>query len=165
MWGLLAVLAPVACSSDGAALVSPDLSAEQAATADLAGEPLAYDLRRTGRLDIVDSYGTVFPGKANGSFGAASLFPEPPGSGYYGIALADLDRDGNVDVIVGEPVGPMLHVFRGRGAGVFGNDTAFPAGLSTQTIATADFNGDGLPDVATSDYSGSQVVVILNTSK
>ena len=91
--------------------------------------------------------------------------------------LADFDGDGKTDIIFGTGNAaflsgsvsyPSLTVLFGSGGGAFVGAPVSNAGLTYgelqgydyQSIATADFNGDGIPDLALAD-SGNQFVSIL----
>ena len=72
---------------------------------------------------------------------------------YQGdVSAADVDGDGNTDLIVLRY--PGFDVLRGDGRGGFspGPSTDF-GGYAGDSIMTADFNGDGRPDVAFTDFS------------
>ncbi len=49
----------------------------------------------------------------------------------------------------------------GNGNATFGAKTDFPTGAKPVGIVTADFNRDGKPDIATSDFDASKVSVLL----
>ena len=74
------------------------------------------------------------------------------------IALADVNRDGNLDAVVaaygsqssfeGSDPGGVV-VMLGNGKGTFqGQQTLTVSGLHPESAAVADVNGDGIPDVA-----------------
>ncbi len=71
------------------------------------------------------------------------------GSSVDALAAADLDRDGDVDLITG--AGTVLRVWRNDGSGAFTED---PAALSSdgrvqsiRALGVADLDGDGNPDL------------------
>jgi hypothetical protein len=68
------------------------------------------------------------------------------------VALVDLNRDGNLDLIVPQD-GPYftraMSVFLGRGDGTFGTPSDYAMNLQPNPAAIADFDGDGAADVAT----------------
>jgi FG-GAP-like repeat len=115
----------------------------------------------------------VLLGNGDGTFQAASSF----GSGGYGalsVAVADVNGDGKPDVQVtnGCISGPTncangtVGVLLGKDDGTFQAAQLFSAGASPVSIAVADVNGDGKPDlgVANDDSTYSSVGVLINTS-
>src|SRR5262249_57081377 len=53
-------------------------------------------------------------------------------------------------------------VLRGNGDGSFQAAESYMAGSSTAGLAVADLNGDGLPDVTTSDRVESSITILLD---
>ena len=113
------------------------------------------DFNNDGRLDFATANAntaaaglTVYLQNANGSF------TSPPGGRYttgvpvsaFSITVADLDLDGNLDVIVGGASG--FGIGFGDGKGNF----TFPAPVHSNPDTASkhvvgDFNGDGTPDI------------------
>jgi hypothetical protein len=122
------------------------------------------DLRRDLLLDVVSSNGDVFLGKGDGTFAPAVQYPTTT-SQSRGLAIADFDRDGFTDLAAGESKDGTLHVLRGTGPAKFAAPIAFPAGAGPSALATADLDGDDLPDVVISDFTLGQIIVLRNTSK
>jgi hypothetical protein len=92
------------------------------------------------------------------------------GSGPYAIVTADFNGDGKLDLAVSEPCGNdptctnyngSVAIFLGNGDGTF---TAAPSPAVNQYpggLAVGDFNGDGKPDLAVLNYTGSSVTILL----
>jgi hypothetical protein len=73
------------------------------------------------------------------------LEPRNFGSGSgQAIAVADLNGDGAMDVVVAGPA--SVTVFLGNGHGSFTAEP--PIGLAASAVAATDLNGDGIPDLA-----------------
>ncbi len=98
----------------------------------------------TGRLDGADAPHPC-------AYGWRSGTGSPTGSAYD-VALADFDRDGELDLAVANAGADGLGgpaVFRGRGGGVFEWWSGWTSqGLLARSIAVGDINADGRPDVA-----------------
>jgi hypothetical protein len=64
------------------------------------------------------------------------------------IASADLDGDGNLDLVVGNYDSEDLSVFLGNGDGTLQPGVRFATTMMPTALVIGDFNGDGRPDVA-----------------
>jgi uncharacterized repeat protein (TIGR01451 family) len=116
------------------------------------------DFTGDARLDLVlwttlSGAGTlaVLPGNGAGGFGVP--LPSVPQAAELGTAaVADLNGDGLPDLaaLTPDPVdGSAVAVFLGNGSGGFAAPVVFHPSSSPRTVEIADFNGDGLPDLAT----------------
>jgi hypothetical protein len=101
-----------------------------------------------------------------GSFGTATTFAVPSGTPIY-TAVADLNRDGILDLAAHNRNGDQVYVFLGAGNGSFGSPATFNGGGSQggDSVAIGDFNRDGIPDFAVTnggnDAHGGAVSVLL----
>ncbi|MBP1977876.1 FG-GAP-like repeat-containing protein, partial [Cohnella thailandensis] len=79
------------------------------------------------------------------------------------IAFADVNGDGNQDAILANSTTNEVEVWYGNGDGTLRTtpSTVYPAGDSPRGAAVADFNGDGYPDVAISNYHSDNVSILL----
>ena len=101
-------------------------------------------------------YGVHLLGSSRGTFtaGTALQIGATPGS----IHVGDFNRDGNVDVAVVIPSSDTIAIFFGNGDGTFTASTAPVFTLPQATgIVVADFNGDGLQDLAVLSQNGNSV--------
>ena len=132
----------------------------------------AADINGDGILDLVASLraGAVvtFVGSGSGGVGDGNftqgVMPAASGS-PKGLALADLDKDGILDVVVSTEQ-PMVDVLKGGGSGGVGDGTFnqvanLPCAGSTFDVTIGDFNGDTYPDIASANYTGTTVSVFL----
>jgi hypothetical protein len=119
------------------------------------------DVDADGHLDVLLVKGRHWPlenlvllGKGDGTF----LAPYPvggPADRSYSGALVDVDRDGDLDVVVSNdaPDRKLIHLNDGRGR--FTAGTAFGHGeWPTRYLRVADLNGDGLPDAILANRYG-----------
>jgi len=133
------------------------------------------DLNQDGFLDVVtggcglsncwDGNGvvTVFLGNGDGSFQPAANH-NSGGRLADGIAVADFDGDGHLDIVVGNVVDDSVGVLLGNGDGSFRPATIFPVlGGFAYGLTASDVNGDGKVDILVT--SQTVVNVLLNSSK
>jgi hypothetical protein len=80
--------------------------------------------------------------------------------GPKAVTIADVNKDGKVDLLVANYGDNSVSVLLGLGGGAFGSCTNFPVGTGPSSIYAADFTGDGIVDVLTADY-GSDTLTIL----
>jgi uncharacterized protein (TIGR03437 family) len=95
----------------------------------------------------------VYLGNNDGTFQKFTLYSgSPAANGPKSLAVGDLQRGGNSDLIVG--AGRGVGVLLGKGDGTFPTALAYPFPqprlglLIGARSVVADFNGDGIPDVA-----------------
>jgi hypothetical protein len=79
-----------------------------------------------------------------------------------GLAVADLNGDGNLDIVVTNPTSGDVSVLLGRGDGTFQPEERFDAGPAPNSVVIGDFNGDGIADLAVMSASaGNSTLAIL----
>jgi hypothetical protein len=124
---------------------------------------LAGDFNGDGKLDLAVvntaagvSYGSVavLLGRGNGSFDPPLLYKFTHRSPYVpsAIAMGDFNGDGKLDIAVAMSnystnESSYVLVLLGNGNGTFNKGTKAKAGPNPDSIAVADFNGDGIPDI------------------
>ena len=151
--------------------------------------PLSYaaagDLNSDGKQDIVVAYGGdqvcggttvvsgyyVIAGKGDGTFQTPVFFPS--GTQLYSATLADMNLDGNLDLILDDvptaTSGAFLVTLQaGNGDGTFGAESTLLTNYVVTDIKVADMNQDGNPDLllAAEEIYGSDVttagLVLIN---
>jgi hypothetical protein len=95
---------------------------------------------------------------------AAVLLPQPFDAGYFPIAVAVADLDGDIvpDIVTANLDSEDVSLLLGKGDGTFQTAVAFAAGQDPQGITIADLNGDAAPDVVTANGASHDVTVLLN---
>ena len=120
----------------------------------------------TGSISVMLGQGTG--GIGNGNFGAASSITT--GGNPSCIVAYDFDRDGITDLLVGSQTDNALDLHRGNGTagvgdGTFAAGVAIPLGVTPTAIAVADFDEDGLPDLAVAgDFTNLLILRGLGTA-
>jgi hypothetical protein len=81
--------------------------------------------------------------------------------------VVDVNRDGNLDIVVANGGSGNVSVYLGDGRGSFTQPqgSPFPAGQHCADIATADFNDDGNLDLAIANHEVKTVTVLLGNGK
>jgi hypothetical protein len=85
------------------------------------------------------------------------------GTNPYDLALADMNNDGNLDLITGNSTTNNITIRLGNGNGTYGGATNFPVlGTEPASIAVADFNQDGNLDVATANHCSTNCATTIS---
>jgi FG-GAP-like repeat len=115
----------------------------------LAGVTIAWSARMAGA-----------PAPAALNFAASAI----PFAGANGIAVGDFNGDGNLDLAVTQYAGGKGHqvaVLLGKGDGSFQPPVFYGTGNGPYSVITADFNGDGKPDLAVSVAYENSIALLL----
>ena len=127
------------------------------------------DFNHDGAADIVVANGddetlTVLLGDGHGHFTVAPGSPVPCGKGANDIAIADLNGDGALDLVIANTGTPYLTVLLGDGHGRFSPAPRSPFATPSQPhvhgVAVANFMGDGKPAVVTDSWGQDAFLLI-----
>lgn len=92
----------------------------------------------------------------------------PTGLSPKSIVLADMDKDGKLEIIVSNEGANTVSVYKNTitplGGISYNSKMDFPAGSAPRGIAAEDIDGDGMPDIVTTNYGGNNFSVLRNTS-
>jgi hypothetical protein len=108
---------------------------------------------------------TVLLGDGKGAFHPSQGSPFAAGHLPNDIAVADMNGDGNPDLVIANHQSPYLTVLLGDGKGGFRPAPGSPFDVHSNPhphgVAVADFNGDGKPDAVTDSWGSNQIELLL----
>jgi hypothetical protein len=93
---------------------------------------------------------------------------EPPvllghkGGAPSGLSLADINRDGFIDIIVLNQGSNSLTVYLNLAKRTFSTPFTFPTGVGPTGFVVADIDGDGCLDIATADAVGMTITLLIS---
>jgi Bacterial type II and III secretion system protein/FG-GAP-like repeat len=138
----------------------------------------AVDLNGDGHLDLIvadegNGTVTVFLGNGDGTFQQGVDYAT--GNSPVWIATGDFNGDSVLDLAVANKADNTVSILFGKsntvtsgatstGNGTFGAQTIYPAGAGPTSIAVADYNIDGLADLAITDQTDNAISLLLNLS-
>jgi hypothetical protein len=137
---------------------SGDFLAGDIVTAVLTADILAWD-----GTPVKKSYSwsfTVAADYGGGNFALQSTIPV--GDEPQSIFAADLDKDGDVDLVVANASSDDVSVLLNGGKGVFSPDSVYPTGNQPWSIIAADLDDDGYLDLVTANSNSDNVSILLN---
>ena len=121
---------------------------------DVAGNPLASD--------DVWSFTTSSSGEPPPLFDPPTKFAA--GTNAHGVTVADVNTDGDLDLVVATTGDDAVTILLGDGSGGFVASGSYPTGVHPKFATTGDFDGDGDIDFASAnqdDPGGDDVSVYL----
>jgi hypothetical protein len=124
-------------------------------------------------LAVVESGGTgdgalaIFLGDGKANFRKSVRYKLGAASGA--VAVVDFNGDGRLDIAATNAgvngVGGSVMVFFGRGNGAFHAPAVYKFNGYLDAIATADLNGDHIPDIVAAADGSSNVTVLMNDGR
>ncbi|MGE0550528.1 MAG: FG-GAP repeat domain-containing protein [Kofleriaceae bacterium] len=171
------LVARASSGGDVAVLINTATSFGAAQTYDLgmntALEIAIGDLTGDNRPDIVATNSNttvnVLVNTGTGAFAAPVTYNHTNAPSTWGIALADLNEDGKLDVALGTQTvnDSLVAVMLNTGSGALGAPTTYLAGDQSsdlsRVLAAADMNGDGHVDIAAAYKGDDGASVMLGT--
>ncbi len=121
------------------------------------------DVNGDGRPDlaVANNNVSVLLGNGDGTFAAAVNYAA--GTGPLSVAIGDVNGDGRPDLAVVNSVSNNVSVLLGNGppnSGTFAAAVNYATGISPQSVAINDLNGDGRPDLAVANLNSGNVSVL-----
>jgi hypothetical protein len=101
----------------------------------------------------------VLLGKGDGTFGTPNVYDTAVVS--ESIAVADVDGDSHLDVVLPDFSGGGVQVWRGDGSGAFVGPVVSSGEYGAWGVAVGDFNDDGRLDVVKTNASRANVALLL----
>jgi hypothetical protein len=126
------------------------------------------DFNNDDQLDLaVTNYNAtsvgVLLGYGNGTFSIVKIYSTGPSSAPCSVAVGDFNSDNRSDIVVANGGINSVGVLLGYGDGMFGNQVTFSTGYYSQPywVTVGDFNSDNRLDIATANFNGSNVGILL----
>lgn len=106
---------------------------------------------------------SILLGSGTGTFAPAVNYSA--GTFPLFITTSDFNNDGNIDLAVGSGVGNNISILMGSGTGIFATTVDYISGGANSgpsSISPADFNHDGMIDLAVANPNTSDFSIFLN---
>jgi len=128
---------------------------------------LAADVNGDGSADLItvnNGYNslTVLTNNGSGVFTTASTSQLAPNASPVWVVALDLYGTGKVALVSANSGNNTLTILTNGGFGQFGSNATINLPSTPTSLATADFNGDGKPDLAVAEQNNSILVLTNN---
>ena len=153
------------CAGASGPAVSQPLTASVAAQTIVAADFNADGIPDAASLSASPNRASIFLGDGTGALKPGATYNI--GASPTSVLAADFNGDGKLDLAVadsgvsgGNDPGAIV-VLLGNGDGTFQTPVRYSAGTSPVSLAAADFNGDGILDLAVANAQSASVSILL----
>ena len=124
------------------------------------------DMNGDGRADLIGTHDDVgivdvLLGDGKGGFAPAKGWPKRFDPPVWGAAVADMNRDGRADLLLGCVRGRDIIVAMGGEKGTIARQDPYRSDTAPTHAAAGDLDGDNRLDIVTGNYEGGSVSVLL----
>ncbi len=141
-------------------------------------DPMAVrsaDLDRDGNLDlVVSNYSatgnsiSIFLGNGNGTFAPSPIVEATGGVGNGNVEVEDLNGDNRLDLIVAHTTSNGVTILLSQDVPVgsigFSEPMFRPTGSSAVAVAIGEFDGDGIRDIAVTNFNSASVSILAGSA-
>ncbi len=129
------------------------------------------DLDSDGDIDLAVGSGAgpwgrvqLLSNQGDGTLDSLTKFYLPGSCGAGGLITADIDGDGDPDLISPGGYTDTVAVVPNNGDGTFGTAVCYPVGDTSSLVSASDFDNDGDMDLAVGpfDYYSNDISILLN---
>jgi hypothetical protein len=127
------------------------------------------DFNSDGKLDVAKATQSgiinVAMGNGDGTFQQEQAFQTPSILNTESVVVGDFNGDGKPDLAFASQSSNVVTILFGNGDGTFKGHIEYSVPSVSNNVnfmVAADFNGDGAPDMALTDFGNSEVSVFVN---